>query len=224
MSVISKVINVTLDVKLSKAREWYNSGNKTLKELALKAFTEKELKAPTYSEIKTFEDAVKAVGMNLDFETDVIADIEITSKAMAAMYKLSIIRKALNLRYGLHLTKDPEGTCIYYPCNQFVTENSTCYEDDLNSGEVEIIGKFKSGEIEYNVIGGHATISMNLGLGGFSPSEDVGFADANFAFLGCTNKEITKHFGKYFGMLITEAKFGDLDGFEVIEDKYGCVQ
>lgn len=220
MSIISKVINVTLD----EAKELYNSGNETLKELALKAFTEKELKVPHYSEIKTFEDAVKAVGMNLDFESDVIADIEITSKAMAAMYKLNIIRKALNYWHDLHLAKDPKDTSIYYPCNQFVTENSTYYEDDLNSGEVEIIGKFKSGEIEYNVIGGHATIGMNLGLGCFSPSEDVGFADANFAFLGCTNKEITMHFGKYFGMLITEAKFGDLDGFEIIEDKYGCVQ
>ena len=130
MSIISKVINVTLD----EAKELYNSGNETLKELALKAFTEKELKVPHYSEIKTFEDAVKAVGMNLDFESDVIADIEITSKAMAAMYKLNIIRKALNYWHDLHLAKDPKDTSIYYPCNQFVTENSTYYEDDLNSG------------------------------------------------------------------------------------------
>ena len=220
MSIISKVINVTLD----EAKELYNTGNETLKELALKGFTEKELKVPPYSEIKTFEDAVKAVGMNLDFESDVIADIEITSKAMAAMYKLNIIRKALNSWYGLHLTKDPEDTCIYYPYNPFVTKSCTYYESDINSGYMEVIGKIKSEGKEYNVLGGHATIGMNLGLGCFSPSEDVGFADANFAFLGCTNKEITKHFGKYFGMLITEAKFGDLDGFEVIEDKYGCVQ
>ena len=29
-----------------------------------------------------------------------------------------------------------------------------------------------------------------------------------------------KHFSKYFGMLITEAKFGDLKDFEIIEEKY----
>ena len=47
---------------------------------------------------------------------------------------------------------------------------------------------------------------------------NAGKADANFAFLGCASKEIAKHLGKYFGVLITEAKFGDLDGFEIIED------
>lgn len=33
-------ITVTLD----KAREWYNSGNESLKEIALQAFSENELK------------------------------------------------------------------------------------------------------------------------------------------------------------------------------------
>lgn len=211
----------TIDVSLNEAKKWYKSGNKTLIELALKVFNEKELKTIHFSEITTFLDAVIAIGMSTQLAYKIIEEIYQASKASVAMFKLNIVRKALNLGKDLSLTKDPEGTCIYYPCNQFVTENSTCYEDDLNSGEVEIIGKFKSGEIEYNVIGGHATISMNLGLGGFSPFEDVGFADANFAFLGCTNKEITKHFGKYFGMLITEAKFGDLPDFEITKDKYG---
>ena len=47
-------------VTLDEARELYNSHNKTLKELALKCFSENELKLPSFSEIKTFEDAVKA--------------------------------------------------------------------------------------------------------------------------------------------------------------------
>ena len=224
MSMISKVINVTLDVKLSKAREWYNSGNKTLKELALKAFTEKELKVSPYSEIKTFEDAVKAVGMNLDFESDVIADIEITSKAMAAMYKLNIIRKALNLGYDLHLTKDQEGSCIYYPYNPLITKDSTYYDDDLNSGEVEIIGKINVEGEEYNVLGGCATDGCPAGLGCFYLPAGVGYAEISSSIFGCANEEIAEHFSKYFGMLITEAKFGDLPDFEIVEDKYGCVQ
>ena len=36
----------------------------------------------------------------------------------------------------------------------------------------------------------------------------------------CATKEIAKHFSKYFGMLITEAKYGDLPDFEIIENKY----
>ena len=47
-----------------------------------------------------------------------------------------------------------------------------------------------------------------------------GNAGANMGFLGCASKEIAQHFGKYFGMLITEAKYGDIVDFEVIEEKY----
>ena len=54
----------------------------------------------------------------------------------------------------------------------------------------------------------------------FGSYAGVDFANANIGFLGCATKEIAKHFGKYFGMLITEAKFGDLPDFEIIESKY----
>ena len=40
-----------IKVSLDKAKEWYRSGNVILYELALQAFSEKELKTPTYSEI-----------------------------------------------------------------------------------------------------------------------------------------------------------------------------
>ena len=51
--------NVTLT--LQKAKEFYNSGNATLKEVALQAFTQKELTTPNYTDIRTFEDACKAL-------------------------------------------------------------------------------------------------------------------------------------------------------------------
>lgn len=41
----------TIKVSLDKAKEWYRSGNIILYELALQAFSEKELKTPAYSEI-----------------------------------------------------------------------------------------------------------------------------------------------------------------------------
>jgi hypothetical protein len=43
----------TRNIKVSKdkAREWYALGHPILKELAFQAFSEKELKTPTYSEI-----------------------------------------------------------------------------------------------------------------------------------------------------------------------------
>lgn len=42
----------TIKITLDKAREWYNSNNSPLKEIALQAFSEKELKIPSYDDIK----------------------------------------------------------------------------------------------------------------------------------------------------------------------------
>ena len=58
-----RVIRVAFD----KAKEWYNSNNSALKELALQAFTQKELEAPTYEEIEQLIPVV-----NLRKETDAL--------------------------------------------------------------------------------------------------------------------------------------------------------
>lgn len=100
----------------------------------------------------------------------------------------------------------------------FVTKNSTYYKNELSSGKMEVIGKFKSKGEEYDVLNSNFVCSGNFGLGYFCPSIGVGYADANFGLLGCASEEIAQHFGRYFGMLITKAKFGDITDFEVIED------
>ena len=213
-------IKKTLDISIDMAREWYNSGNETLRKLALECYSVDELKVVSFEEIKTFEDAVNVLNLNIDDVYITINRLEKISKASAAMFKLNIIRKALNLGQDLHLTKDPEDSYIYYPYNPFVTKSSTYYKSDINSGKMEVIGKIKGEGEEYNVLGGGASNGGHAGLGGFASDAGVGDADAHFGFIGCANKEIAKHLGKYFGMLITEAKYGDLDGFEIIERKY----
>ena len=209
----------TLEVTLNEARELYNNGNATLKEIALKAFSKDEL-IYNFNDITTFKKACMA--LNLDYMLYLINanNIATISKASAAMFKLNIIRKALNLGQDLHLTKNPKGSYIYYPYNPFVTKSSTYYESNINSGKMEIIGTIKCEGKEYNVLSGSADNGGNAGLGYFNSGVGVGLAYASFGFLGCANKEIAQHFGKYFGMLITEAKYGDLDGFKIIEDKY----
>ena len=210
-------ITVTLD----KAKEWFNSGNATLKEIALQAFREEEL-TWHYSQIKTLEDACKALGLNYDIISIVAKDLATFSRASAAMFKLNIIRKALNLGQDLHLTKDPEGSYIYYPYNPFVTKSSTYYKSEINSGKMKVIGKIKSEGEEYNVLGGDTCCTGDVvGLGNFVSSDSVGSADAGVGFLGCASQEIAQHLGKYFGMLITEAKYaGMIKDFEIIESKY----
>ena len=213
----------TIAITLEKAREWYNSDNESLKEIALQAFSKEELTVFDFTRIKTFEDALTALEYTESTKVyirNTINDISMYSKASAAMAQLNIVRKALNLGQDLYLTKDPKDSNIYYPYNPFVMKNSTYYKSELNSGKMEVIGKIKSEGTLYNVLGGCAGCCSGTGLSCFRPYGSVGFADAVVGFLGCATVEIAKHFGKYFGMLITEAQYGDMVDFEIVENKY----
>ena len=207
--------NIT--VTLEKAREWFSSGDATLKEPALQAFSKDEL-ADSYKRITTFKDACESLRLNYDIISIVTKDIATYSRASAAMFKLNIIRKAINLGYDLSLTKDPENSHIYYPSSVFIKEDSNRFKNSLNSGRIEVIGKIRNEGTLYKVLSGASTNAGTVGLG--SLSSNVCYTDANIGFFGCATKEIAAHFGKYFGMLITEAKYADMVDFEITEDKY----
>ena len=210
--------NIT--ITLEKAREWYNSGNISLKEVALQAFSEEEL-AHNFRNITTFKKACEVLNIHYAITSIIIKDIAMVSRASAAMFKLNIIRKALNLGQDLHLTKDPKDSYIYCPYNVFITKDSIYYKTEINSGKFEIIGKIKSEGKEYYVLGNYTYSDSYPGLGSFVSHQGVGTSDgAHNGFLGCASKEIAQHFSKYFGMLIMEAKYGDLTDFEIIENKY----
>ena len=204
-------------ISIDDAIEMYHSGNEKFKKIALDAFGEIELNY-NFRLVKTLEDACNALDLNYICVVKEAESIANVSKSSAAMFKLNIVKKALNLNRDLHFINGPKKSYIYYPFNLLVSDGSTYYEEELNSGEMEIIGKIKVEGEEYNVLGGKTSTIEYFGLGNFFCYGNVGKADANFAFLGCASKEIAKHLGKYFGMLITEAKYGDLDGFEIIED------
>lgn len=207
-----------IEITLETAKEWYNS-NIVLKDIALQAFSEEELKY-NFKDIKTFEDACKVLNICYKDVNLIIASITMYSKASAAMFKLNIIRKALNLGQDLHLTKDPEHSNLYYPRNHFITNNCTYYEGELNTNKFGIIGRIKyKGEV-FKVLNNCSYTSSNIGLGCFNFGLGIGYANTNFGFLGCASEEIAQHFSKYFGMLITEAKYSDLPDFQIIERKY----
>lgn len=206
-------------VTLDKAREWFNSENTTLRKLALQAFSEKEL-AYNFKNITTLREACNVLGITYLNVTSGAYTIGKISKASAAMFKLNIIRRALNLGQDLHLTKDLEDFGGVFPYNPLITKKSTYYNSEINLGKMEVIGKIKSEGEEYDVLNGEADNGGNSGLGGFYSNDGVCSAMADVGFLGCATKEIAEHFGKYFGMLITEAKYGDMVDFEIIEEKY----
>lgn len=202
-------------VTLEKAREWYNSENATLKEVALQAFNRDELEY-SFKNITSFKKACEALGISYQRNFNLATQIATISKASAAMFKLNIIRKALNMGQDLYLTKSQKGSYIYYPYNPFITTDSTYYKSEIKSGDMEVIGKIKSVGTVYYVLGGGAVHGGYAGLGRFYSYAGVGYALAPVGFLGCASKEIAQHFGKYFGMLITEAKYGDMVDFEIV--------
>ena len=206
-----------IEITLETAKEWYNS-NLILRDIALQAFSEEELKY-SFKNIKTFEDAVKVLEYDKVAINNTIRDINCYSKASTAMFKLNIVRKALNLGQDLRLTKNPEHSNLYYPYNPFVTENQTYY-NIFNLDKADIIGKIKNEGILYNVLGNNVDVGSRTGLGNFRSNYNIGYARSDMGFFGCASKEIALHFSKYFGMLITEAKYGDLPDFQIVESKY----
>ena len=211
------MIKRNVSITLEKAQEWYNSGNESLKEIALQAFNESELKF-NFRNIKSLCDACNVLGLNYNEVLSELCYIKKISKASAAMFKLNIIKKALNLGKELSFTKNPEDSYIYYPFNPIIRKDSIYYNDEIEEGKIKIVGKFKvEGEI-YLILGDRAIASSTCtsGLSAFNPKNGSGQTFSNIAFLGCASREIAEHFSRYFGTLITEAKYGDLKGFEII--------
>lgn len=111
-----------MTISIVQARNWFNSGNKQLQELALQVFDRKEL---NFRHIMTFKDACEALGLRYSRTDNIIRTF---SRSTSAMYKLNIIRQALNLGQELSFTR---GSSFYYPTNPFVTENSIHFYEEL---------------------------------------------------------------------------------------------
>ena len=210
-----------MTISIAQARDWFNSGNKQLQELALQVFDRKELTSD-FRHIVTFEDACKVLGLrySVSYEDRLNRTLSIST---SAMFRLNIIRQALNFGQDMQLVKNPSKSYIYCPYNPFITkvEGFRYYKDQINSGVIEIIGEIRTGGVSYYVLNGVAYFNGIDGLGNFNYSTGSGRAITDSGFLGCASREIAEHFGKYFGMLITTAKYADIiKDFEVIESKY----
>lgn len=183
-----------------------------------KALNIKHIDKPKFDfrDIKTFHDACDALGIIYENAFYMAESIANYSRASAAMFKLNIIRKALNIGQDLHLTKNPKDSYTYCPYNPFITTDSTYYKSRIESGDMEIIGKIKSEGTMYYVLGDGASYGGFDGLGSFYSRAGVGNALASAGFLGCANKEIAQHLSRYFGMLIARAMYSDMVDFNII--------
>lgn len=190
--------NVTLT--LQKAKEFYNSGNAALKEVALQAFTKEELTTPEYTNIKTFEDACKALGMDINKVARNLNSLTCMEGGLGnhltAIYKLNIIRKALN---GADWKpKMTEGN-IYYGWVRFYKQSR-----DIPYKK-KIIGKFIADGQKYLLVSGFQDYGSYAGLGSFSSGYGYGISYTILGLLCCKSAEIAKYMSEQFGKLIFDA-------------------
>lgn len=182
--------NITLT--LEKAREWYNSGSADLREVALQAYTKDELKIPEWQNIKTFEDACRALGVSTTscIEAPYTAGEKIVNH-LHAIYKLDIIHKALNGDWNPSFTESR----VYYPFVMFYPAGQKAREVTLRNnwelGESFIVDGKK-----YTLVGGLTSFSS-----------DWGIILPYLGLLGCKSKEIAKHMSRYFSKEIFEATY-----------------
>lgn len=200
--------NITLT--LEKAREWYNSGSADLKKVALQAYTEEELKETNWRDIKTFQDAYRALGISyvtLIRHRNVLDKLEITKdlrKHLIAVYKLDIIRKALNKGWNPKMTEDT----IYYPHIRIYPTNEETTKI-VESIDMEINGTFKVNDATFSLVGGGFFL-RNYGLSNFNYGS--GDVHANSGLLGCKSEKIAKHMSKYFVKEIFDACYAQYIG------------
>lgn len=186
-----------IKISLEKAREWYNSGNESLREVALQAFKEEELVRNPWEFIKTFEDACMVLNINPD-TVSLIYDTQLQN-----MYKLRIIKKALN---GADWEPKLNTGTIYYPWMRYYLKGNS-YD---SSWKPVANFKVKEDNKVYTLVGGDCD-SYAGGLGVFGCGcGDVG---ADLGLLGCKSEEIAKYFGITFGKLIFDAIYGHYNNY-----------
>lgn len=190
--------NVTLT--LQKAKEFYNSGNATLKEVALQAFTKEELTTSKYTDIKTFYDACRVLKLDKIKVTKEIAFLKtlINGKQLVAIYKLNIIRKALN---GADWKPKMAEGDIYYGWMRFYKKSSNVPSDK------KIIGNFIADGQKYLLVGGFWGYGCYCGLGPFYFGCGYGYSDANLGLLCCKSAEIAQYMSEQFGKIIFDAYY-----------------
>ena len=190
--------NVTLT--LQRAKEFYNSGNAALKEVALQAFTQEELTTPNYTDIRTLEYAVKALGMDkskVESDLNNLTYLEGSlGEHLTAIYKLDIIRKALN---GADWKPNMTEGDIYYGWVRFYKKSS-----DVPSNK-KIIGNFIADGQKYLLVGGFGSGGYYGGLSNFDFLYGAGYSVAAFGLLYCKSIDIAQYMSEQFGKIIFDA-------------------
>lgn len=192
-----------IKLTLEKAKEWYNSNSAELREIALQAYTEDELKTMNFSDIKTFWDACKALGLD---EMKVMLDLQgcksmdFNREHLVAIYKLDIIHKALNKDWKPSLVKGK----VYYSFVRFYPAGKDAKEATANNNW-SLGPTFIADSKKYTLVGGACYYYGYDGLSNFG----FGCGDVlpYLGLLGCKSREVAEHMSRYFSKEIFEATY-----------------
>lgn len=151
--------------------------------------------------IKTFNDAFKYCDDN-NIATNLLLDYKRIPYACSYennVIQLRIIIAALTNNEKLSLTKGD----IWYPIVQFCVPN----KKDYCLGN-KVIGKIRSNDKEFLVVGSYASYGSVAGLGCVYSDYDLSDANTNVGFIKVSSKEIAEHLSTYFGKLLFDVTYG----------------
>lgn len=190
-------------VSLHKAKGWYKSSNKALKEVALQAFSEEELTSKSFRDIKTFEDALQYLKDN-NICRNLIKEYQAApcDSYSEKICKYRIIVAALTHNEERHLTTGER----WFPVVQFCKpgREKNCYGS-------EIIGTIESEGQKFTVVGGSADNGAYAGLGDFNSGNAVSDSWPDVGFRSVSRREIAEHISKHFGRLLFEVHYGGIN-------------
>lgn len=193
----------TVEVSLQTAREWYKSGNKALKEVALQAFSEEELTRKSFRDIKTVDDALQYLEDN-NMCDDLIEEYRVTQRGSYSekICKYRIVVAALTNNEERKLKT---GDC-YYPLVQFceIGKEKNCWGNKR-------IGTIKHDGKKYAVVGGRALNGTHAGLGYFDSSNGVSCSYAHLGFRSVASREVAEYISEQFGRLLFDIHYGGVN-------------
>lgn len=205
--------NIT--VTLEKAKQWYNSDNADLKELALQVYTKDELSIPKWKNIKTFEDACKALGIysgSITLRLNSSSNITFCNH-LDAINKLNIIRKALNGDWKPSLVQGD----VYYPYLRFYPDGQTAEKVASGNKDWKLGESFIADGSKYTLVVGDYNFCYCDGLADFGCG--FGSSQSDLGLLGCKSKEIAMHMSQYFSREIFEAIYAyHTDTYQFIQE------
>lgn len=195
------MVTRNIPITLEQAKEWFKSNNADLKRIALQAYTKEELTTNNWQNIKTFKDACKALNIEDVLIKSIFYNPDAPISHVAAIYRLDIIRKALNGKDWKPKTTKGE---VYYPYVRFYPAGDKV-KKAIKGKDWTIQETFIADGEKYTLVGGDYDFSSYGGLANFGYG--YGYVQPSLGLLGCKSKEIAQHMSKYFAKEIFEATY-----------------